>query len=63
LNHDKLAQDSGLTAERDRVVVHRTLDDDIPEHAKYPFGGLQDRISDVTAPAGHACPNRKDGAG
>jgi hypothetical protein len=24
---------------------------------------LQDRISDVTAPAGHACPNRKDGAG
>ena len=63
LHHDELAQDAGLTAEGNRVVVHRTLDNDIPENAKYSFRGLQDRISGVTASAGHAWPNRKDGAG
>jgi hypothetical protein len=51
LHRYEFAEDAGLTAESDRVVVHRILDHDIPENSKYAFGGLQNRISGVTAPA------------
>ena len=63
LHHDELPQNAGLTAESDRVVVYRTLDQDVPEDPEDAFRRLRDRISGVTATTGHGRPDGKDGAG
>lgn len=63
LHHDELPHNAGFTAEGDRMVVDRTLDQDVPEDPKDAFRRSRDCISGVTATTGHGRPNGKDGAG
>ena len=62
LHYDDLPQDARLTAERNGLILSRTLNHDVPANAKHPFGGSQHRKSGMTATTGHERRKGKDGA-